>query len=71
MYKFIRIEPGFIFNTTCSESGMIENLDGKEIIVEGFEKYSDHRIITFAMILRKEIKTVKKCTYHYMNADVI
>ena len=30
-----------------SEPGMIENLDVREQFGEGFEKYSDHRIITF------------------------
>ena len=50
---------------------MIENLDVSEKSGEGFEKYSDNRIITFHMILRTEIKTVQKCTYNYSNADVI
>ena len=50
---------------------MIENLDVRDRFVEGFEKYSDHRIITFDMILITEMKTVHKCTYHYIKADVI
>ena len=54
-----------------SEPGMIENLDVREKYGEGFEKYSDHRIITFDMILRTEMKTVHKCTYNYNNAEVI
>ena len=34
-----------------SEPGMIDNLDVRETFGEGCEKYSDHRIITFDMIL--------------------
>ena len=34
-----------------SEPGMIENLDVREKFGEGFEKYSDHRIITFTYLL--------------------
>ena len=33
-----------------SEPGMTENVDVREKFREGFEKYSDHRIITFDMI---------------------
>ena len=53
------------------EPGMIKNLDVKEKFGEGFEKYSDHSIITLDMILSTEMKTVQKCTYNYSNADVI
>ena len=45
-----------------SEPGMIDNLDIREKFGEGFKTYSDHRIITYDMILRTEIKTVHKCT---------
>ena len=54
-----------------SEPGMIEHFDVSEKFTEDFEKYSDHKIITFDMILRTEMKTVQKCTYNYSNADVI
>ena len=43
-----------------SEPGMIENFDVREQFGERFKKYSDHRIITFDMIFRTEIKTVWK-----------
>ena len=52
-----------------SEPGM--NFYVREEFGEGFEKYSDHIIIIFDMILRAEIKTVQKYTYNYSNADVI
>ena len=35
-----------------SEPGMIDNLVVREKFGEGFETYSDHRIITYDMILR-------------------
>ena len=54
-----------------SKPGMTVNLDVRDEFVECFEKYSDHRIITFDMILRTEMKTVQKCTYNYINAYVI
>ena len=50
---------------------MIDNLDVREKFGEDFETYSDHRSITFEMILRTERKTVQKCTYNYINADVL
>ena len=47
------------------------NMDVREKMGEGFEKYNDHRIITYDMILRTEMKTAQKCTYKNSNADVI
>ena len=54
-----------------SEPGIMENLDVRETFGEGFEMYSDHRIINFDIIIRTLMKTLQKCTYNYSNADVI
>ena len=54
-----------------SEPGIIDNLDVREKFGEGFETYSDHIITIYDMILRTEMKTVQKCTYNYINADVL
>ena len=39
---------------------MVDNLDVGEQLVEGFDKCSNHRIMTFDRTLRIEMKTVQK-----------
>ena len=62
-------------NTLEGSCGILKqkqnNFDVRETFGEGFETYSDNRIITYGMILRTEMKTVQKCTYNYINADVL
>ena len=45
-----------------SEPGMIDNLGVSDQIGEGLKKYCDHRIITYDLILRTEMKSIQKCT---------